>query len=35
MIKLNAADLLKKLAVGFPVVSITGSRQSGKTPLIV
>lgn len=33
MIKRNAADLLKKLAVGFPVVSITGPRQSGKTTL--
>ncbi len=34
MIKRNAADLLKKLAVGFPVVSITGPRQSGKTTLV-
>lgn len=33
MIKRNAADLLKKLAVGFPVVSIIGPRQSGKTTL--
>jgi hypothetical protein len=33
MIKRNAADLLKKLAAGFPVVSITGPRQSGKTTL--
>ena len=33
MIKRNASDLLKKLAVGFPVVSITGPRQSGKTTL--
>lgn len=33
MIKRNAEDLLKKLAVDFPVVSITGPRQSGKTTL--
>ena len=33
MIKRNAADLLKKLAVGFPVVSIIEPRQSGKTTL--
>lgn len=33
MVKRNAADLLKKLAVGFPLVSITRPRQSGKTTL--
>jgi hypothetical protein len=33
MIKRNAENSLKKLAAGFPVVSITGPRQSGKTTL--
>ncbi|MDX9987970.1 ATP-binding protein [Thiothrix unzii] len=33
MIKRNAENSLTKLAVGFPVVSITGPRQSGKTTL--
>ena len=33
MIKRNALDTLQKLAGSFPVVSITGPRQSGKTTL--
>jgi uncharacterized protein len=33
MIPRKASKLLEKLAAGFPVVSITGPRQSGKTTL--
>jgi predicted AAA+ superfamily ATPase len=33
MIKRNATDFLQKLATGFPIVSLTGPRQSGKTTL--
>lgn len=33
MIPRDASKLLAKLAIGFPVVSITGPRQSGKTTL--
>ena len=33
MISRNAMKVLEKLVVGFPVVSITGPRQSGKTTL--
>ena len=33
MISRNAMKVLEKLALGFPAVSITGPRQSGKTTL--
>ena len=33
MISRNAMKVLEKLALGFPVVSITGPRQSGKATL--
>ncbi|MBI3354245.1 MAG: ATP-binding protein [Nitrospirae bacterium] len=33
MINRNAANTLKKLARGYPVIAITGPRQSGKTTL--
>ena len=33
MINRNAIPTLKKLAKGYPVVTITGPRQSGKTTL--
>ena len=33
MIERNAAGLLRQLARGFPVVALTGPRQSGKTTL--
>ncbi|MFM7275452.1 MAG: AAA family ATPase, partial [Gammaproteobacteria bacterium] len=33
MIPRHAADTLRRLARGFPVVAITGPRQSGKTTL--
>lgn len=33
MIQRNAADLLKKIAQSYPVVTIMGPRQSGKTTL--
>ena len=34
MIKRNAANTIKKLAKSFPVVAVTGPRQSGKTTLV-
>lgn len=34
MIKRSASSTLKELARGFPVVTITGPRQSGKTTLV-
>jgi ABC-type polar amino acid transport system ATPase subunit len=34
MIKRDAAEKLKKLAEGFPAVSVIGPRQSGKTTLV-
>lgn len=33
MIKREAEETVKKLALGYPVVIITGPRQSGKTTL--
>lgn len=33
MIERQASQLLKRLALGFPVVALTGPRQSGKTTL--
>lgn len=33
MIARNASDTLKRLAKGFPVIALTGPRQSGKTTL--
>lgn len=33
MIPRNASDTLKRLAKGFPVIALTGPRQSGKTTL--
>lgn len=33
MIARNASDTLKHLAKGFPVIALTGPRQSGKTTL--
>jgi hypothetical protein len=33
MIPRIAAETLKRLAKGFPVVALTGPRQSGKTTL--
>ncbi|MDD3407293.1 MAG: hypothetical protein PHP13_04345 [Methanomicrobium sp.] len=34
MIKREAEEKLKQLADGFPAVSVTGPRQSGKTTLV-
>ncbi|MCX6692595.1 MAG: AAA family ATPase, partial [Methanoregula sp.] len=34
MIKRDAEEKLKKLAEGFPAVSVIGPRQSGKTTLV-
>jgi predicted AAA+ superfamily ATPase len=34
MLKRNAAETLKELALSFPVVAVTGPRQSGKTTLV-
>ncbi|MDD3978351.1 MAG: AAA family ATPase, partial [Methanomicrobium sp.] len=34
MIKREAEEKLKQLAEGFPAVSVTGPRQSGKTTLV-
>jgi len=34
MIQRSAAETLRTLARGFPIVSVTGPRQSGKTTLV-
>jgi hypothetical protein len=34
MIKRHALDIVLKLAPGFPIVAVTGPRQSGKTTLV-